>query len=124
MESLCLRKNNAVFNFKNQSDKDGKIEEIKKIKTTSKKETAIRAQKANGLDEKNVIKNKELLQNGEATTPPNADPETAIRERNNSLSQLDIPVASGTRRGAGSFGGQRYPKAINKTQDFIKFTMH
>ena len=65
----------------------------------------------------------ELIDTGKMTTPPDADPETVIRERNNSLSQLDITAASGTRRGAGSFGGLRYPKAINRTQDFIKFTM-
>ena len=95
----------------------------KKLKQQAK-ETAIRAQKANGVDEAVATKRaEELLQNGGATTPPNADPETVIRERNNSLSQLDIPAASGTRRGAGSFGGLRYPKAINRTQDFIKFTM-
>jgi hypothetical protein len=65
----------------------------------------------------------EIVDSGKATTPPDADPETVTREKNNSLSQLDIPVASGTRNKPGSFGGLRYPKAINKTQDFMKFTL-
>ena len=88
------------------------------------KETSIRAQKEAGVDDTVARKRtEELFENGEATTPPDADPETVTREKNNSLSQLDIPVASGTRNKPGSFGGLRYPKAINKTQDFMKFTL-
>ena len=112
----------AVFNPE-QRRKFLSDENQKKLKQEAKK-AAIDGQKAAGVDEAVATKRaNELLDTGEATTPPNADPETVIRERNNSLSQLDITAASGTRRGAGSFGGLRYPKAINRTQDFIKFTM-
>ena len=65
----------------------------------------------------------ELVDSGKMTTPPDADPETVVREKNNSLSQLDIPVASGTRNKPGSFGSLRYPKAYNDDQDFMKFTL-
>ena len=65
----------------------------------------------------------ELVDTGKMTTPPDADPETVTREKNNSLSQLDIPVASGTRNKPGSFGSLRYPKTYNDDQDFMKFTL-
>ena len=112
----------AVFNPE-QRKRFLSDENQKKLKQEAKK-AAIDGQKAAGVDEAVATKRaEELLQNGEATTPPDADPETVTRERNNSLSQLDIPVASGTRNKPGSFGGLRYPKAINKTQDFMKFTL-
>ena len=113
---------NAVFN-QEQQKRFLSEENQKKLKQEAKK-AAIDGQKAADVDEAVATKRaEELLQNGEATTPPDADPETVTRERNNSLSQLDIPVASGTRNKPGSFGGLRYPKAINKTQDFMKFTL-
>ena len=117
--------------FEDVLDKNG---QKKFLSDTTKKEikkqaleTAVRAQMADGTGVTSEVvardRASELLDTGNMTTPPDADPETVIREKNNSLSQLNIPAASGTRSGAGSFGGLRYPKAINRTQDFIKFTM-
>ena len=54
-------------------------------------ETAVRAQKESGVDEVTARKRaEEILQNGNATTPPDADPDTLVNDRLNSLSDLKI----------------------------------
>ena len=90
-------------------------------------ETAVRAQMADGTGVTSEVvaraRAQKLLETGDQDIPTDADPETVTREKNNSLSQLDIPVASGTRNKPGSFGSLRYPKTYNDDQDFMKFTL-
>lgn len=105
-----------------------KPENLKKLRDQAT-ETVVRAQKEAGVEE--VVARKraqELLENGEQTTPTDADPDTVISDANNQLSDLNIPVKAGTRKGPGSFSGPgggdlRYPLAQSGEQDYISFTM-
>ena len=119
--------------FKDVFDKEGQKEFLKKDVQKGVRdqinETVVRAQKAAGVDE--VVARKrasELLETGKQTTPTNADPDTVINDTNNQLSDLNIPVKTGTRKGPGSFSGPgggdlRYPLSQSGEQDYISFTM-
>jgi|TARA_B100000073_G_scaffold265270_1_gene224906 hypothetical protein len=119
--------------FKDVFDKEGQKEfltkDVQKGVRDQINETVVRAQKAAGVEE--IVARKraqELLETGEQTTPTDADPQTVINDTNNQLSDLNIPVKTGTRKGPGSFSGPggndlRYPLSQSGEQDYISFTM-
>lgn len=120
----------SVFN-KEQQKEFLKPENVKKLRDEAL-ETAVRAQLADGagVDSEIVARKRasQLLDTGTMTTPPDADPDTVISDTNNQLSDLNIPVKTGTRKGPGSFSGPgggdlRYPLSQSGEQDYISFTM-
>jgi len=99
-------------------------DESQKVVKDQTSETVVRAQKEAGVEEV-VARTRadQLLQTGKQTTPTDADPDTLVNDRLNSLSDLKIENKQGTKSGSGSFGEYRYPVTMSNDQDFIQFTL-